>query len=519
MNFNKVLSIALLVIISVSCKNETIILSKKKPNIVFLFTDDHASQAISAYGGRLADIAPTPNIDRLANEGMRFDKCYVTNSICAPSRATILTGKHSHLNGVMNNGNKFDGSQQTFPKLLQQSGYQTAIIGKWHLKTDPTGFDYWNILPGQGNYYNPDFIEMGNKKRFEGYVTNLTTDFAFEWLDKRDKEKSFCLMLQHKAPHRNWSPEAKYLTAFDDVEIPMPDNFFDDYQNRGSAAKNQEMEIATHMQWGHDMKLSQSMVEKIDSGYKGWRNGEIERMTKDQKAIWDKAYNPKNEKFIKSNLEGKELAKWKYQRYLKDYLRCIKSVDDNIGRVYEYLEKNGLLENTIIVYSSDQGFYLGEHGWFDKRFMYEESFSTPLIASWPGKIKPGSVNKDMVSNLDFAQTFLDIAGIKQPEDMQGRSLKPLMLGETPSDWRESLYYHYYEHPGIHNVQPHEGVANVRYKLIHFYKINEWEFYDLQNDPNEMKSEYDNSEYSEIVVEMKRELEELKDEYDVVSTGN
>jgi len=260
------------------------------------------------------------------------------------------------------------------------------------------------------------------------------------------------------------------------------------------------------------------MAEKIDSGYKGWRNGELKRMTVDQKTVWDKAYDPKNEVLVDANLKGKELAKWKYQRYLKDYLRCIKSVDDNIGRVYEYLEKNGLLENTIIVYSSDQGFYLGEHGWFDKRFMYEESFSTPLVASWPGKIKPGSINKDMVSNLDFAQTFLDIAGIKQPEDMQGRSLKPLMLGETPNDWRKSLYYHYYEHPGVHNVQPHEGVANVRYKLIHFYKINEWEFYDLQNDPNEMKSEYDNPEYSEIVVEMKKELEELKDEYDVVSTG-
>ncbi len=497
-----------------SCKNNP--KPSIQPNIVFIFSDDHATQAISAYGGRLANVAPTPNIDRLANEGMRFDKCYVTNSICAPSRATILTGKHSHINGVIDNVTEFDGSQQTFPKLLQQAGYQTALVGKWHLKSDPTGFDYWNILPGQGQYYNPEFIEIGNEKRIEGYVTDVTTDIALEWMEKRDKEKPFCLMIQQKAPHRNWMPGPEKLTLFDEVDIPMPDNFFDNYENRSSAASTQEMEIDKFMWWGHDFKLPQWMIDELGGNFdewakEAWKNDNA-RFSAEQKAIWDSAYNPKNERFFKSHLEGKELAKWKYQRYIKDYLRCIASVDENVGRVQDYLEANGLKENTIIIYSSDQGFFLGEHGWFDKRFMYEESFRTPLIASWPGQIKEGSVNTDLVSNLDFAQTFLDIAGADQPEDMQGSSLKPLMLGNAPENWRKSVYYHYYEFPKWCSIQPHEGVSNAHHKLIYFYKIDEWELFDLERDPNEMKNEYSNPEYSSIVSKMKNELAQLRKEY-------
>jgi len=491
---------------------------RQKPNIIFILSDDHAVQAISSYGGRLADVAQTPHIDRMANEGIRFDKCYATNSICAPSRATILTGKYSHLNGVIDNVTEFDGNQQTFPKLLQQAGYQTALVGKWHLKSEPTGFDYWNVLPGQGDYYNPDFIEMGNKKKMEGYVTDVITDIALDWLEKRNKERPFCIMIHHKAPHSNWMPGPQHLSLFDDVEIPLPDNFFDNYENRGSAAKNQEMEIAKNMFLGYEMKLPQWMIDEMGVDNNEWATTEWEiindEFTEEQKAAWDKAYNPKNEQFYKSRPKEKELAKWKYQRYLKEYLRCIASVNENVGRVQDYLEKSGLMENTIIIYSSDQGFFLGEHGWYDKRFMYEESFRMPLIASWAGRIKPGSVNTDLVTNLDFAQTILDIAGAGQPEDMQGRSLKPLMLGKTPDDWRKSVYYHYYHYPQRQCVQPHEGVATARYKLIHFYKIGEWELYDLERDPHEMKNEYNNPEYGNIVDELNKELAGLRSVYTV-----
>jgi arylsulfatase A-like enzyme len=482
--------------------------SGAKPNILFIFTDDHARQAISAYGGRLAKVAPTPNIDRIAKEGMLFTRCCVTNSICAPSRAVILTGKHSHLNGVINNAVRFDGSQQTFPKLLQKEGYETAIVGKWHLKIEPTGFDYWEVLPGQGHYYNPDFRTPGGRINVIGYATDVITDKALGWLqNKRDKNKPFMMMLQHKAPHREWSPGPKHLTLFDDVTIPEPDTLFDHYEGRGTAAKKQDMSIAKTMLLATDLKVT---PDKRDRRFES-RFG---RMTKEQRRLWDAAYVPKNEAFKKANLQGEDLVRWKYQRYMKDYLRCIASVDDNIGRVLDYLDESGLAENTVVIYSSDQGFYLGEHGWFDKRFMYEESFGTPLVARWPGAIKPGRVNDDLVSNLDFAQTFLDIAGVEQPSDMQGASLKPIMLGETPDDWRKSLYYHYYEYPAVHSVRRHEGVAGKRYKLLHFYDLGEWELYDLERDPNEMNSEYDNPEYAGIVAELKAELKRLRAFYKV-----
>ena len=477
----------------------------EKPNILFIFSDDHATQAVSAYGGRLKDVAPTPHLDSIAKQGMLFKRCMVTNSICGPSRATILTGKYSHLNGFMTNETtKFDGSQQTFPKLLQGAGYQTAVIGKWHLGSEPTGFDYWKVLIGQGYYYNPDFRTPEGKIRINGYCTEVVTDLAIDWLDrKRDKKKPFMLMMQHKAPHREWSPAPKYLNAFDDVSIPEPDTLFDSYENRGRAAKDQDMTIHKTMELGKDLKISQydkkgQLAQRISK-----------RMTPEQLKAWNAAYEPKNKALIESKPKGKDLVRWKYQRYLKDYLRCIKSVDESVGRVLEYLKENNLEENTIVIYSSDQGFYLGEHGWFDKRFMYDESYRTPLMVKWPGKVQAGSVNSDLVSNLDFAQTFLEMAGVEQPKDMQGASLVPILEGKKPSDWRKSHYYHYYEYPGWHMVHRHEGVYDGRYKLMYFYDIDEWELYDLESDPKEMKNQFKNPEFSSQVTRLKEELKALR----------
>jgi arylsulfatase A-like enzyme len=481
----------------------------ERPNIVFVFTDDHATQSISAYGGMLAEIAPTPNLDRIAEKGMLFRRCLVGNSICGPSRATILTGKYSHLNGFMVNENTdFDGSQQTFPKLLRKAGYETAIIGKWHLGSDPTGFDHWDILPGQGFYYNPDFTNEKGTYQEMGYVTEVITQKAIEWLDGRDEDKPFVLMMQHKAPHREWSPAPQYLTAFDDIDMPEPDTLFDSYEGRGTAARDQDMSIEKTMELGKDLKV----VEKDITGVLARRIQK--RMTPEQREAWNAAYQPKNEAFLSADLKGKDLIRWKYQRYLKDYLRCIKSVDDSVGELWNHLEKEGLLENTVFIYSSDQGFYLGEHGWFDKRFMYDESYRTPLLISWPGVTKPGSVSSDLVSNLDFAETFLDIAGIDIPSDMQGGSLLPILKGETPDDWRKTHYYHYYEYPGWHMVHRHEGIYDGRYKLMNFYDLGEWELYDLQADPQEMTNQYDNPEYAEIVKRMHQELTSARKRYDV-----
>ena len=471
--------------------------SKQRPNILFIFTDDHASHAMSCYGSKVNE---TPNLDRIAREGMRFDNCFCTNSICGPSRAVILTGKHSHLNGFKQNGNKFDGSQQTFPKLLRKQGYQTAIVGKWHLASDPTGFDYSEILIGQGPYYNPPMIRNGERIKHEGYTTDIITDLALDYLkNQRDPNKPFMLMFQHKAPHRNWQPGPKHLHMYDDVTIPEPDNLFDNYEGRGTAAKQQDMTIAQTMT-DFDLKLTPP------------RN-----LTPEQLKVWNAAYEPKNEAFRKANLKGKDLVRWKYQRYMKDYLRCVASVDDNVGRMLDYLQQSGLAENTVVMYSSDQGFYLGDHGWFDKRFMYEESYRMPLLARWPGVIKPGSVNTDLVSNLDFAETFLNIAGAPIPSDMQGVSLVPLFKGEE-TEWRKSLYYHYYEfynnRRSAHMVRRHNGVRTKRYKLIHFYNLGEWELYDLEKDPQEMHSVYDDPAYAPIVKELKAELKRLQKQYKV-----
>jgi len=441
----------------------------ERPNILFIMTDDHASHAISAYGSRVNE---TPNIDRLAREGMLFRNCFVTNSICGPSRAVILTGKYSHLNGFFRNGNTFDGSQQTVAKLLQKAGYQTAIVGKWHLGSQPTGFDYWNILPGQGAYYNPVLIEMGERKKHEGYVTDIITDLTLDYLEhKRDGDKPFFLMYHHKAPHRNWQPSPEHKEMFKDKKIPEPPTFNDDYSTRGTAAHKQAMTLAKHFRVPYDSKV------KPPEG-----------------------------------LEGQALKEWFYQRYMQDYLACIASVDDNLGRVLDYLKESGLEKNTVVFYTSDQGFYLGDHGWYDKRFMYEESLRTPLIVRWPGVVEPGSENEDIVLNLDFAETFLDIAGAEIPDDMQGRSLVPVLAGDTPDDWREAMYYRYYEYPGAHSVHKHYGVRTDRYKLIHFHELDEWELYDLQEDPHEVNNVYGKPPYAQITKALKQKLAELQKKY-------
>jgi arylsulfatase A-like enzyme len=476
-----------------------------RPNILFIFADDHAYQALSCYG---SNRNVTPNLDRIAKEGMRFDRCFVTNSICGPSRAVILTGKYSHLNGFERNGRTFNGQQQTVSKLLQKAGYQTAMIGKWHLGSEPTGFDYFHVLKGQGPYYNPVMRTTDGDVKHVGYTTEIITDEALDWLkSKRKKDQPFLLMYQHKAPHRNWQPGPKQLTNYDDVTIAEPETLYDDYKGRGTPARTQAMTIEKHLS-PNDLKLTKPRG-----------------LTEKQLAAWNKAYGPKNKEFQEANLTGKDLVRWKYQRYAKDYLRCIDSVDENVGRVLDYLDESGLAENTVVIYSSDQGWYLGEHGWYDKRWMYEESFRTPLMVRWPGKVKPGSVTNAMCMNLDFPETFLDIAGAKAPEDMQGQSIVPILEGKTPEDWRTSVYYHYYEFPGAHSVRRHYGVRTDRYKLIYFYEpeVNEWELFDLEKDPNELKSVYDDPSYAKVVKEMKTELTRLREQYNddgtVVSFGN
>lgn len=522
MDFNKTFySIIFTVVVFSSCNSavKDSASEEKPPNIVFIMSDDHAYQAISAYGHGLNE---TPNIDRLAEEGSIFTRATVTNSICAPSRAVILTGKHSFINGKVDNVQPFDWDQDNFAKLLQKAGYATAMIGKIHLDGLPQGFDHSMVLPGQGHYYNPDFIVNGEKKRFEGYVTELTTEFALQWLnEERDKEKPFLLFYNQKAPHRNWMPSPKYLTLYDDEIFTPPSTYFDDdtdYAGRGTAAKTQEMEIDGHAQWGHDFKFEID-PEGNETGF----SKDLGRLTEPQLAQWRAAYGPKNQAFLEAYPAGeevtfkdakkeKEVALWKYNRYIKDYLRTIKSVDDGVGEVLDYLEENGLADNTIVIYTSDQGFYLGEHGWFDKRFMYEESFRTPLLMRFPKEIKPGTVIDKLVQNLDFAPTLLDYAGISVPEEMQGESFRQLVNGNS-DEWRDAVYYTYYEYPSVHMVKRHYGVSTDRYKLIHFYyDIDEWEMYDLEKDPNEMNNIYDDPSYGEIKAQMHQKLEKLRTQY-------
>lgn len=481
--------------------------SPPQPNILFVLADDHAAHAISAYG---SVINKTPNIDRLANEGIRFANAFCTNSICAPSRAAFLTGTYNHVNGVMDNRARFDSSQVTFPMLLQQAGYQTAVIGKWHLKSEPAGFDYWNVLPGQGAYYNPDMIEMGERRRYQGYVTDVITDLVLDWLQRRNPEKPFCLLYQHKAPHRNWMPGPAHLSLYDDTNIPEPETLFDDYSTRSAAATEQEMTIATHLYGDYDLKLD--TPGHADSNItRMWQN-DLERMDESQRQAWHAAYGPKNATFEKAGLQGRPLTQWKYQRYIKDYLRTIASIDDNLGRVLDYLDQSGLAANTIVVYTSDQGFFLGDHGWFDKRFMYEESLRLPLIVRYPDNIRPSSINRDLVLNVDLAPTLLALAGAGPHAEMQGRSLEPLLQQQQPSDWRSAIYYRYVEYPAWHMVKKHYGVRTDRYKLIHFYDdIDAWEFFDLRRDPRELQNQIGNPAYAATIDSLKQVLAALQDE--------
>lgn len=492
-----------------------------RPNIVFIFSDDHALNAISAYGGHLKEVAPTPRLDKLAAEGAIFTRSYCSNSICGPSRAAILTGKHSHINGFMDNNNStFDGTQTTFPQLLQDVGYQTAIVGKWHLKSNPTGFDYWEVLPGQGSYYNPDLKQMdGTMKRYQGYCTDLVTDLAIDWLDnQRDSKKPFVLMCQHKAPHRNWTPAPRHLTLFDDMEMPEPETLFDDYANRSVSLKTQKMSIEKDFSWAHDMKFHGEVLFP-EHFTKAGRNGEYKRMTDEQKKQWDAAYEPKNQKFIEAmkskKLDKQAITRWKYQRYIKDYLRCIRAVDENVGRLVDHLDKTGLSKNTIVIYSSDQGFYLGEHGWYDKRWMFEESLQMPFLIRWPGVIKPGSKSETIIQNIDYGPTFLDLAGAEIPELMQGRSLAPVWKasGARPDGWRDAIYYQY-SGEATHAVAAHDGVRNDRYKLMWFPKTKEWNLFDLEKDPQEMKSVAGDPAYAETLESMKRLYTELREKYRV-----
>ncbi len=493
----------------------TSLIASERPNIVFVFSDDHAPHAIGAYRGLYESLDPTPNIDALARQGMVFRNSFCTNSICGPSRAVIQTGKHSHKNGFMNNGNEFDAGQQTFPKLLQKAGYQTAMFGKWHLKSTPQGFDAWNVLPGQGEYYNPMMLSPSGRQRYEGYCTDVVTDLALQWLKEgRDPDQPFLLMCQHKAPHRCWMPPLRYLNLYDDVEIPEPDTLFDRYTDNASPARNQEMEIDRHMHLVFDLFMDPpdgfDPQKEVGTDKSAFRN--LQKMSDEQLRQWHAAYGPKNEAFRQANLNGQDLVRWKYQRYMKNYLRCVKSVDDSVGQLMAYLEQAGLAENTVVIYSSDQGFYLGDHGWYDKRWMYEESLKMPFIAKWPGVAAPGSTCDAMIQNLDYAETFLEMAQADVPEDMQGESLVPLLQGTTPDEWRKSLYYHFYEYPSVHMVARHNGVRTERYKLIRFYQFDEWEFYDLETDPQELHNQYDNPEYAEQIEQLKQELSRLQAYY-------
>ena len=525
---------------------------EKRPNILYIMCDDHSYQTISAYGSAVSQLAPTPNIDRLAQEGMRFDRAFVENSLSTPSRACLMTGLYSHQNGQQQLAEGIDTSKTFFPELLQTAGYETAMIGKWHMSCEPKGFDFYYVLDDQGQYYNPTFKSPNTNGEFvqeSGYATSLITQHAIEFLDSRDAEKPFCLMVHHKAPHRNWMPEQKYIGLYEDVEFPLPETFWDDYSTRGVAAHEQKMTIAYAMEMIQDLKVNELYSDKAgpeDQFSYMCLMGELGRLTPEEREVWDNFYGPRNKAFLDAKLSGKDLTVWKYQNYMKDYLRCIRSVDDSVGELLAYLESNGLLDNTIIIYTSDQGFWMGEHGWFDKRFMYEESFRTPLIIRYPKMIQAGSVTTALTQNIDYAPTMLDAAGVEIPQEMVGRSLLPLFGGDTPADWRTSLYYHYYDSPTFHLVRRHDGVRTDRYKLIHFYgkggeagaspnmlvegsrenrvfnllkkanyfpkkspDVDYCELYDLENDPNELNNLYGQPGYEEITTQLQALLDDYR----------
>jgi arylsulfatase A-like enzyme len=508
----KLLLLALLAIVLFSCTTKE---KEQRPNILFIMSDDHAYQAISAYDTTLTQ---TPNIDRIAQEGMLFTNACVTNSICAPSRAVILTGKHSHLNGKIDNMTPFDTTQVTFPQIMQEAGYQTAMFGKLHFGNNPKGFDQFRILDDQGSYFAPDFFTAHEGKiNVSGYTTDIITDMTLDWLrNDRDREKPFLLMYLHKAPHREWFPAPRHQAEYTSKTFKEPETLFDDFKNRGTAARTAEMNLLHHMNYAGDSKIYPELMDELGiPEYMKWDKaafiGEYKRMTEEERASWDKNYKPINDAFKKAypNMSDDDIMHWRYQRYMQDYLGCIASVDEGVGRVLDYLDESKLSDNTIVVYTSDQGFYLGEHGWFDKRFAYNESFKTPLLIKWPNVIKPGMTNTQMVQNLDFAQTFLEAAGIKTPDNMQGESLLPLFKGRAEG-FRDAVYYHYYEYPSIHMVKRHYAIVTEDYKLIHFYNdVDEWELYDRKKDLNEMNNVYDAPAYSEVVKDLIGQLKEMQ----------
>jgi arylsulfatase A-like enzyme len=479
-----------------------------RPNIIFIMSDDHAYQAISAYGSKLIQ---TPNIDRIGREGAIMKNGFVTNSVCSASRAVILTGKYSHINGLRDNGTFFNGEQQTLPKILKANGYHTAIVGKWHLWSEPTGFDYWNVLPAQGHYYNPAFIKMGKDTSYKGYVTDVITDLALQWIDQ-NRNAPFFLMLHHKAPHRNWMPPLKYLHRFDDASFPLPKSFCDDYKGR-AALQRQQITVAHDLDIRYDSKIpcDTCAVTKINDWAPAEYQREIERLTPEERRCWDSVYQLEYEQF-KQLHDSAALVKFQFRRYMEDYLRCITSVDDNVGRVLQYLEEKGLAENTIVIYTSDQGFYMGEHGLYDKRFMYQESFRTPMVIRYPGKIKPHQQVEQFTLNLDIAPTLLDYAGVAIPPDMQGESMRPVLQKKKTPNWRKEIYYHYYELS--FGLTRHYGIYTGRYKLIHFYNpINTWELYDLKKDWLELRNVYGEPGYEAVVKELKDRLHKLQLKYE------
>lgn len=552
MNSKSILSLAALSCVTAAYAQQQ--KAQQHPNIVYIMCDDHAYQCISAYGSALSKLAPTPNIDRLAERGMRFDRAFVENSLSTPSRACLMTGQYSHQNGQRQLGEGIDTSRTFFTELLQEAGYQTAVVGKWHMGCDPKGFDYYHVYNDQGQYWNPQYRGTDTNNEFvveEGYSTDLTTDHALSFIEHRDPSKPFCLLLHHKAPHRNWQANLKYLGMYDDVEFPMPENFYDDYATRGSAARTQKMSVTRDMRWEQDFKVPE-MLDLNNPDSKDSYNalmGEINRMTPEQRSAWGRYYFPRNRRLLEAQLKGKDLDNWKYQVYIRDYMSVIASVDESVGRVLDYLDKNGLTDNTMIVYTSDQGFYMGEHGWFDKRFMYEESLRTPLIVSYPGYTKPGSVCNRLVQNIDYAPTFLALAGVQQPKDMPGRSLVPVLNnGDNVKNWRQSIYYHYYDYPTYHMVRKHDGVRTERYKLIHFYgkggldavsenkyqnvpgtreygtmkglesigyfepkdeAVDYCELYDLQTDPHEQNNIFGKPGTEKIMKQLQRELDKYR----------
>lgn len=526
----------------------------QRPNIVYIMCDDHAFQCISAYGSPISKLAPTPNIDRIAQRGMRFDRAFVENSLSTPSRACLMTGLYSNQNEQRQLGEGIDTTRTFFTEQLQQAGYQTAVVGKWHMGCDPKGFDYYHIYNDQGQYYNPQYRGTDTDGKYiveEGYSTDLTTDHALSFIEHRDTSKPFCLLLHHKAPHRNWLANTKYFGMYDNVTFPMPETFYDDYETRGSAVRTQKMSVTKDMRWEQDFKVPEMLdTANADSwdSYMSLMN-EVNRMNPEQRIAWGKYYFPRNRRLLEARLTGKELDEWKYQNYIRDYMSVIKSVDESVGRVLDYLDSHGLTDNTIIVYTSDQGFYMGEHGWFDKRFMYEESLRTPLLIAYPGHIQPGTVCNKLVQNIDYAPTFLDLAGISKPKELPGRSLTPIFkAGDKVKGWRNSIYYHYYDYPTYHMVRKHDGVRTDRYKLIHFYgaggldavkenkyqrqpgtrehgcmtyltslgyfepkdsAVNYNELYDLQADPHELNNLYGKPGYEKITKQLQKQLTDYR----------